>query len=260
MVSLVGAGPGDPELITVKGLNRIQNADVILYDRLIHDDLIAYAPDKSEKICVGKIPHRRDSDTNEVKSWKQHEINELLIERGRVGNKVVRLKGGDPFVFGRGGEEMLALASAKISFEVIPGVSAAIAAAGSALIPVTHRGIANSFAVFTGFSSVAGEANTSSEMNVHSLTDWELAANIPSAIFMMGVRALPEIVTQLITYGRPIDFPCAVISRATFHDQQVVYGTLETIKERTQDVPAPAVLIVGNIVEVGLEALRLLQF
>src|SRR5512138_1449988 len=208
IVYIVGGGPGDPGLITVKGLACLHRADVVLHDRLIAPELLDEVPAYAEVIDVGKEPkrHRRS----------QQEINDLLIEKARAGKIVVRLKGGDPFVFGRGGEECQALAQAGIRYEVVPGVSSAIAAPAYAGIPVTQRGVNTAFTVVTGHTA-------------DSSIDWEAVACTGTIVFLMGVEHLPEIIRQLVRYGRPLDTPAAVIQEGTTQRQLVVTGTLADI-------------------------------
>src|SRR5690349_1281460 len=191
VVYIVGGGPGDPGLITVKGLNALRRADVVLYDRLAALELLNEVPAHAERIDVGKEPkkHRRS----------QAEINDLLIEKARGGKTVVRLKGGDPFVFGRGGEECLALAEAGIRYEVIPGVSSAVAVPAYAGIPVTRRGVTTAFAV------VAGQTG-----GAESDIDWGGIARIGTVVFLMGVEHLEEIVSQLVAHGRSSETPSAL--------------------------------------------------
>ena len=231
-VFLVGAGPGDPKLITVRGLELLRVADAVLYDRLIHVDLLKETRTGAELIYVGK-------EYGETGSRLQDSINELMMVLAREGKSVVRLKGGDPFVFGRGGEEALYLAENKIPFEVVPGVSAAIAVAESALIPVTHRGVSAGFGVFSGHSA-SGEDEI----------DWQVAAQIPTAVFLMGVKKLPFIVTKLREFGRAEDTPVAVVQSGTLLEQRVVTGTLVTIVELAKGLQAPATVIVGEVVAV----------
>src|SRR5512132_2575087 len=202
VVYIVGGGPGDPGLITVKGLECLRRADVVLYDRLVAQELLVEPPPHAEMIDVGKEPkrHRRS----------QEEINALLIEKAREGKIVVRLKGGDPFVFGRGGEECQALAEAGIPYEVVPGVSSAIAVPAYAGIPVTQRGVT------TAFTVVAGHTGSS-----YSTIDWEAIARIGTIVFLMGVEHLPEIVEQLIAHGRNADTPVALIREGTTQNQLV---------------------------------------
>ncbi len=229
IVYIVGGGPGDPGLITVKGLTCLRRADVVLYDRLIASELLDEAPDYAELIDVGKEPkrHRRS----------QQEINDLLIEKASVGRIVVRLKGGDPFVFGRGGEECQALAEAGIRYEVVPGVSSAIAVPAYAGIPVTQRGVTSTFTVVTGHTA-------------DSSIDWEAISHTGTIVFLMGVEHLPEIVRPLLMHGRPLDTPAAVIEEGTTQRQSVVVGTLADIVERAQGTRPPAILIVGEVVRL----------
>src|SRR5689334_10077276 len=196
IVYIVGGGPGDPGLITVKGLECLRRADVVLHDRLVAQELLNEVPTHAELIDVGKEPkrHRRS----------QEEINGLLVEKAREGKVVVRLKGGDPFVFGRGGEECQALAEAGIRYEVVPGVSSAIAVPAYAGIPVTQRGIT------TAFTVVAGHTGGS-----ESEIDWAAVSRIGTVVFLMGVEHLPEIVSHLIANGRSIDTPVALIQEGT---------------------------------------------
>jgi uroporphyrin-III C-methyltransferase len=231
IVYIVGGGPGNPGLITVKGLDCLRRADVVLYDRLVAQELLTEASAEAEMIDVGKEPrrHRRS----------QVEINTLLIEKARAGKIVVRLKGGDPFVFGRGGEECQALAEAGIHYEVVPGVSSAIAVPAYAGIPVTQRGVT------TAFTVVAGHTGGSD-----SSIDWEAVSRIGTIVFLMGVEHLPEIVPQLIAHGRAADTPVALIQEGTTPKQLVVTGTLADIVEKARDLRPPAVLIVGEVVRL----------
>jgi uroporphyrin-III C-methyltransferase len=231
IVYIVGGGPGDPGLITVKGLECLRQADVVLYDRLIAQELLAEAPSHAELIDVGKEPkrHRRSQD----------EINALLIEKARQGKIVVRLKGGDPFVFGRGGEECQALAQAGIRYEVVPGVSSAVAVPAYAGIPVTQRGVTTAFTVVAGHTGGAT-----------SDIDWSAVSKIGTIIFLMGVEHLPEIAEKLIAHGRSLDTPAALIREGTTRNQLVVTGTLENIVEKTRDILPPAVLVVGEVVRL----------
>jgi uroporphyrinogen III methyltransferase/synthase len=231
IVYIVGGGPGDPGLITVKGLECLRRADVVLYDRLVASELLEAAAPHAELIDVGKEPkrHRRSQD----------EINSLLIEKAYEGKIVVRLKGGDPFVFGRGGEECQALAEAGTRYEVVPGVSSAIAVPAYAGIPVTQRGLT------TAFTVVAGHTGGSD-----SDIDWDGISRIGTIIFLMGVEHLPEIVAQLVAHGRLPDTPVALIREGTTQSQLVVVGTLEDIVEKTREVRPPAVLVVGEVVRL----------
>lgn len=231
MVYIVGGGPGDPGLITVKGLQCLQCADVVLYDRLVARELLNEAPVHAELIDVGKEPkrHRRSQD----------EINALLIEKAREGKTVVRLKGGDPFVFGRGGEECQALAEAGIHYEVIPGVSSAIAVPAYAGIPVTQRGLTTAFTVVAGHT-----AGTGSDI------DWPSISRTGTVVFLMGVEHLPEIAAQLIAHGRQTNTPAAVIQEGTTPNQYVVTGTLGDIVDKAQRAHPPAILVVGEVVRL----------
>jgi uroporphyrin-III C-methyltransferase len=231
IVYIVGGGPGDPGLITVKGLECLRRADVVLYDRLIAQELLNEVPAHAELIDVGKEPkrHRRTQD----------EINALLIEKARDGKIVVRLKGGDPFVFGRGGEECQALAEAGIRYEVVPGVSSAIAVPAYAGIPVTQRGVTTAFTVVAGHTGGAD-----------STIDWQAISRIGTIVFLMGVEHLPEIAEKLVAHGRSVDTPVALIREGTTRNQLVITGTLTDIIEKTRDVHPPAVLIVGEVVRL----------
>ncbi|AIE84330.1 siroheme synthase CysG [Fimbriimonas ginsengisoli] len=231
-VYIVGAGPGDPELITLRGLRALQRADVVLYDRLVHPDLLKHAPAKAEQIYVGK-------EVGHQGRGRQRSINDLLVSHARAGRTVVRLKGGDPFVFGRGGEEILALNEAGIEFEVIPGVSSAIAGPAAANIPVTHRGVSTAFAVFAGH-----EAEGRDEV------PWDAAARMPTAVFLMGVERLATIAERLVSAGRSPETPVAVVSKATHADQVVAMGTLNNIVRRAEGIVSPAVIVVGEVVRV----------
>jgi uroporphyrin-III C-methyltransferase len=204
---------------------------VVLYDRLVAQELLTEVSAHAEMIDVGKEPrrHRRSQD----------EINALLIEKAREGKIVVRLKGGDPFVFGRGGEECQALAKAGIRYEVVPGVSSAIAVPAYAGIPVTQRGVT------TAFTVVAGHTGGS-----ESSVDWEAISRIGTIVFLMGVEHLPEIVPQLVAHGRAADTPVALIQEGTTPNQVVVTGTLADIVEKTREIRPPAVLVVGEVVRL----------
>ncbi len=240
-VILVGAGPGAPDLITVRGLEALRHADVVLYDRLTHPALLDHAPAHAERVYCGRAPGAPGDD-------RQESIHDLMVRHARAGRLVVRLKGGDPFVFGRGGEEMIALAEAGVAFEVIPGVTSSIGVPGTAGIPVTHRGVSAAFAVFA-----AHEADDAPGPAV----DWHVAARIPTAIFLMGVERLPTIVAKLTAHGRRVDTPVAVIERGTLDDQRVTVGTLGTILARAKDVRPPATIIVGDVVSVREDVLAL---
>ena len=233
-VYLVGAGPGDPELITLKALRCLRMADVVVYDRLISPSLLDEARSEAERVFVGKEPG--------CHSMKQEEINALLITYARQGHVVVRLKGGDPFVFGRGGEEALALAIAGIPFEVVPGVSSAIAVPAYAGIPVTHRDHASTVIMVTGHE---GLTHPSAAIN------WEALAKVGGTlVILMGVTTLPHITRRLLDGGLPPDTQAAVIQQGTVPQQRVVTDTLENIAERAAiaNIKSPAVVVIGAVV------------
>jgi uroporphyrinogen III methyltransferase/synthase len=233
MVYLVGAGPGDPDLITMRGIECLKQADVVVCDRLVSHLLLAYAR-QAELIDAGKQPHHHNIS--------QDEINALLIEKARAGQTVVRLKGGDPFIFGRGGEEAAALAEAGIPFEIVPGVSSAIAAPAYAGIPVTYRGLACSVAFATGHRADYVEDPT---------CDWaRLACGPDTLVFLMGVQNLPRIVEQLVMHGRPPSTPVAVVQWATCSDQKTVVGTLADIVQQAAGIRPPAVIVIGEVVRL----------
>lgn len=234
-VYLVGAGPGDPGLITLRAVEILRQADVVLYDRLVNPILLGYAPVSAECIYVGK-------ERGTPGKGRQETIHELMIEHAQAGKLVVRLKGGDPFVFGRGGEEALALATAGVAFEVVPGISSAVAAAESAHIPVTHRGISAGFAVFAGQEAEGGDG-----------IPWNAAAKIPTAVFLMGVERLPVIVERLLAEGRDPSTPVAIVSNASLPTQRVAVGSLETITALAEGIEPPATIIVGEVVTVRAE-------
>jgi len=235
-VYLVGAGPGDPGLISRKGFACLAQADVVVYDHLLDEQLLDSAPAAAEKIYVGKTAgaHAREQD----------EINRLLVEKAKAGKTVVRLKGGDPFVFGRGGEEAEALADNGIPFEVVPGVSSAVAVPAYAGIPLTHRGLASSFAVITGHET---PAKASSSIN------WEkLATGVDTLVFLMGMRNLATIATKLVKHGRPAHTPVAVIKDGAGPEQKTVVSTLEGIEAEVKKhrLSPPAVVVVGEVVRL----------
>ena len=237
-VYLVGAGPGDPGLLTARALELIAAADVIVYDRLIPATALDGARADAQLIYVGK--------EGGGPSVSQEEIQQVLLERGAAGDEVVRLKGGDPFVFGRGGEEAELLHEAGVPFEVVPGITAGVAASAYAGIPVTHRDAASAVAFVTGHEDPAklGEGGTGSAL------DWPALARFPGTlVFYMGVRQLPAITQQLIAGGRAPDEPAAVIQRGTLPDQRVVSGTLATIAAVAADaeVRAPAISLFGPV-------------
>lgn len=232
-VVLIGAGPGDPQLLTVRGKSYIGKADCIVYDRLATSELLAYAKKNCECIYVGKENHHH--------TMKQDAINELLAEKASGNQVVVRLKGGDPYVFGRGGEEALFLKSRGISVEVVPGISSVIAALADAGIPITHRGISKGFQVVTAHSRKDQPADIDySKMLDDSIT----------YVFLMGLLHIKEIAEKLIEAGKDADTPVAVISRGTTADQRKAVGTLKNIFQLVQEkgLSSPAVIVVGNVV------------
>ncbi|MCJ7510325.1 MAG: uroporphyrinogen-III C-methyltransferase, partial [Dehalococcoidia bacterium] len=236
LVYLVGAGPGDPGLITVKGLACLQKADVVVYDRLVSPALLRQAPQGCELIDAGKSPQGH--------ALPQEAINALLVEKALAGKVVVRLKGGDPFLFGRGGEEAEALAEAGVPFEVVPGVTSAIAAPAYAGIPVTHRDHTSTFAVVTGH-----EDPTKADSSI----DWpKLATGVGTLVFLMGIGNLSKIVAKLIEHGRDDRTPVAIVQQGTEAHQKTVTGTLADIveKAREADIKPPAVTIVGEVVRL----------
>ena len=232
MVYLTGAGPGDIELLTVKALRVIREADVIIYDRLANPDILAEAKDGCEFIYVGKEDSRH--------TLPQEEINEVIYQASQKYENVVRLKGGDPFVFGRGGEEGIYLKERGEAFAFIPGITSAIAVPEYAGIPVTHRGITVSFRVVTGHEATKEK----------SQIPWENYKSDDTIIFLMGLHRLEKIVSKLLEIGKPADFPIAVISRGTRPDQQTVVGTLSDIHDRAKDLPTPALIVVGEVVRL----------
>ena len=233
IVFLVGAGPGDPGLMTIRSLDLIVAADVIVHDRLIPRDALAAARPDAEILYVGKEPG--------AASVPQEGIEELLIDRARDGKIVVRLKGGDPFVFGRGGEEAEALADAGIPFEVVPGVTAGVAAPAYAGIPVTHRDDASAVAFVTGHEDPDKE---------DSVLDYEALAGFPGTlVFYMGVKALPRIAEALIAAGRDPSEPAAVVERGTLPGQRTVSSTLEAIAQAAKEaeITPPSVTVIGPV-------------
>ncbi|MEX0800017.1 MAG: bifunctional uroporphyrinogen-III C-methyltransferase/uroporphyrinogen-III synthase [Dehalococcoidia bacterium] len=301
-VWLVGAGPGDPGLITVAGLERLREADVVVYDRLVSPRLLDHIRQDAERVYMGKTPQpvilseakpalsgvegdlgesqavpkaeilRRSgplpaasAPQNDMLAHDQAAINQLLVARAREGKRVVRLKGGDPFVFGRGGEEAEALRAAGVPFEVVPGVTSAVAVPAYAGIPVTHRGLASSFAVVTGHEAdpvilsgddVGHDPDSGDVGHVPSrdtAIDWaRLATAVDTLVLLMGVRTLPAIIEKLIAAGRPADTPAAVIERGTTPDQRTVTGALADIVARAEEagIGAPAITVVGEVVRL----------
>lgn len=234
-VFLVGAGPGDAELITVKGLRYLRLASVVLYDRLISPVLLEETRLGAERIFVGKEPSYH--------SIPQEQINKLLISYAQQGHTVVRLKGGDPFVFGRGGEEAQALVDAGIAFEIVPGVSSATAVPAYAGIPITHRDFTSSVTIVTGHEGYSASP----------AVNWEaLAALGGTLIVFMGVKALPHFTQRLIIAGMDATLPAAVIQEGTMPQQRVITGTLGDIAQRAHDakLTSPALTVIGKVVSI----------
>lgn len=227
-VYLVGAGPGDPDLITRKGLRLIQQADVIIYDRLIPMQLLDEAHPGAEKIDAGKAPtkHRLSQD----------EINQTIIEKAHQGKMVVRLKGGDPFVFGRGGEEAIACYEAGIPVEIVPGVTSAIAVPAYAGIPVTHRHVSKGFIVITGHEP---------SLNYRALVETEC-----TLVLLMGVKNLSVILRELYCAGLAPNTPAAIIQEGTLPQQRVVVGTVDSLPSLSQDIQSPAITVIGDVVKL----------
>lgn len=239
-VYLVGAGPGDPGLITARGLEVLRRADAVVYDRLIGRELLRECRPGAELYDVGKVPGQHGRG-------RQAEISGLLVRLAVEGKSVVRLKGGDPFVFGRGGEEAQACSAARVPFEVVPGVSSALAAPAYAGIPVTHRAVATSFAVVTGHED---PAKPGAQVN------WEqLATGVDTILILMGIEQLPAIVEQLLAHGRAADTPAAIVSKGTVPEQRTIVSALAHIADRAKEeaFEAPAVIVVGDVVRLREE-------
>ncbi len=234
-VYLVGAGPGDPQLLTLRARDLLVSCDLVLYDYLVDPDILRLAPVRAERIDVGK--------TGRGRCTPQTEINRILIAQARAGKRVVRLKGGDPFLFGRGGEEAEALYEAGISFEVVPGVSSALAVPAYAGIPLTHRSYSSSVAVLTGAHSGDGACNA------RGLSE---LAHADTIVILMGVAHLREIAADLIASGRNPQTPAAVIRWGTYDSQQTVTGALESIADEAEQagMRAPAVIVIGEVVRL----------
>jgi uroporphyrin-III C-methyltransferase len=232
IVYLVGAGPGDPELLTVRGLRCLRQADVVVYDRLVDPRLLAEAPPAARRIYAGKSPGRQ--------AMRQDEIDALLVRQARAGRVVVRLKGGDPFVFGRGGEEALACAAAGVAWEVVPGVTSAVAVPALAGIPLTQRGMAASFAVVTGHC--AGDDRL----------DWGALARIDTLVVLMGAARLAAVAALLRRHGRPAETPAAVIENGTCEGERIFTGTLADIADlaAAAGLRSPATAVFGEVVRL----------
>lgn len=231
-VYLVGAGPGDPGLLTVRALELLRKADVVVYDYLVNPDLLIHLRQDAERIFVGKVGRHTQTP--------QSKINELLVAKANEGKLVVRLKGGDPFLFGRGGEEALALRAAGIPFEIVPGISSALAVPAYAGIPLTHRGLSSSVAILTGANAV--DAKLSEELFNARAAD--------TIVVLMGIAHLREIAEQLTALGRSLDTPVAVLRWGTYESQQIVTGTLATIADIADGVRPPSIIVIGEVVRL----------
>ncbi len=228
-VSLVGAGPGDPDLLTVKGYRVIQQADVVVYDRLVSPEILSLASTKAEMIYVGK--------KLDYHCVPQEQINQILVDKALAGNKVVRLKGGDSFIFGRGGEELEELAEHDIDFEVVPGITAAAGATAYAGIPLTHRDHAQSVQFITGHIQKDGR-----EIEWHSL-----AQSNNTLVFYMGLKQSGYIAQQLMSNGIDQQMPCAIIENGTRREQRVLTGKLSELSELATQAVSPALIVVGSV-------------
>jgi uroporphyrin-III C-methyltransferase len=231
-VYLVGAGPGDPELITVKGVKAIKQSDVILYDRLVNPEILEYAKKDAERIYCGKSPDHH--------AYTQEKINQLICKYANQGKIVTRLKGGDPFIFGRGGEEAAELAKRLIPFEIIPGITSGAAAPAYAGIPLTHREYSSSVAFIAGMTQSEGDIDQY----------WSRFKGIETLCIYMGVKNLPVICSQLIKLGKDPGTPVALIHWGTTDKQITVTGTLETICEKAEALRNPSMIIVGEVVRL----------
>lgn len=234
-VYIIGAGPGDAGLITIKAVDCLRLADVVIYDNLVNEELLKYAKADARFIYAGKMGGNH--------TLTQDKINELLAREALDGNTVARLKGGDPFIFGRGGEEAEVLREQGVPFEVIPGVTSAIAVPAYAGIPLTHRGLTSTVAFITGH-----EDPTKNKSDI----DWQALAGIGTLVFLMGVKNLGQITTALIAQGKPSDTPAALIRRGTTPQQEILTGKLSTIVDlaRTNHFKPPAILVVGKVVDL----------
>ncbi|MCB2040529.1 MAG: uroporphyrinogen-III C-methyltransferase [Rhodoferax sp.] len=240
-VSLVGAGPGDPDLLTVKALRLLQQAQLVVYDKLVSREVLALVPAQADRIYVGK--------QSGLHTLRQEEIIALLVRLARSGRSVVRLKGGDPYVFGRGGEEAQALAAAGIAFEVVPGITSAQGMAAATGIPLTHRDHATQVTLVTGhLRDEAGERGLE--------LDWScLARPHQTLVVYMGVATLPHVCAQLERHGLAADTPAAVVENATLPTQRTVTGTLRTLPTlaRAHAIRAPALIVIGGVVALHAE-------
>ncbi len=238
-VFLVGSGPGGPGLLTLRARQVIDQADVVLYDQLPGEEILATLPEKAEKIDCGKFGGRHTRE--------QDDIEALMVEKAQEGKRVVRLKGGDPFLFGRGGEELEVLRAHDIPVELVPGVTSALAVPGAVGIPLTHRKYASQVTILTGHEE-PGKAESG--------LDWEnLAKNPGTLVILMGVKNIPVITQSLITHGKSPDTPVAIIERGLRPDQRVTTGTLGSIADmaKLRNVKPPAIIVIGDVVRVYSE-------
>ncbi|PLY08865.1 MAG: uroporphyrinogen-III C-methyltransferase [Arcobacter sp.] len=235
-VYLTGAGPGDLELLTLKAARVVKEADIIIYDKLANPEILKMAKKDVVLKYVGK--------ENKRHTLPQDDINELIYQSSIKYKNVVRLKGVDPFVFGRGGEEALYLYQRGIKFEIIPGITSAVSVPAYAGIPVTHRGITTSFRVVTGHETPNKKI---------SQIEWQTFLNDETIVFLMGLHNIELITSKLMSMGKREDYPCAVISKGTTIDQKVVTGTLKTIAKKSKGLEAPAIIVVGEVVKLREE-------
>ena len=237
-VSLIGAGPGDPELLTLKAFHRLQQAEVLLYDNLVSPEILAWVPSTVERLFVGKMPGNH--------TLSQDEIGPLMLEKVRSGRRVVRLKGGDPFVFGRGGEEMEVLLAAGIGVEIVPGITAALGAAAAFGFPLTHREHAQSCLFVTG------------HLKDHSVDlNWPaLAQPRQTLAIYMGMTGIDTISRELQTHGLPGDTPAVLVYKATWPEQKLHHATLATLPQvvREQSIKSPTLLVIGSVVSLAMQS------
>jgi uroporphyrin-III C-methyltransferase len=230
-VWLVGAGPGDPELLTVKALRALESAEVVIHDRLVSDQILALASPDAELLYAGKVQGQQE----EIQEF----IFRMLIDYAKSGKRVVRLKGGDPLVFGRGAEEWQKLREAGVEVEIVPGISSAVAVPGLAGVPVTYRGIADGFAVITGHLRAEGQE-----------VDWSKYARVDTLVILMGVATRAAIAAELIRHGRLAQQPVAFIERGSTDRERVVVATLQQVADGQVEVANPAVFVAGEVVRV----------
>ncbi|WP_423840537.1 uroporphyrinogen-III C-methyltransferase [Vibrio mytili] len=231
-VSLVGAGPGDPDLLTVKGFKAIQAAEVVVYDRLVSRAILALAAETAEMIYVGK--------KLDFHCVPQEQINQILVQKAQEGKRVVRLKGGDPFMFGRGGEELETLAESGVNYEVVPGITAAAGATAYAGIPLTHRDHAQSVQFITGHVQKDGRD-----------IEWQsLAQSNNTLVFYMGLKQSGHIMDKLISHGLDRDMPCAIIENGTRPEQRVLQGKLVELADMAQNAFSPSIIVVGSVTQL----------